>query len=119
VERDEKGIPRVNAVMQMDMRTATAHAMLCQCRYESMMADLMQSGAASSRQVKDFLLVGQRWDLDQTSRWISVETGSPGCCGSWLSGGKFYSPWGIDYFVFPYHLYTIGARISPSDDQPG
>ena len=56
--------------------------------------------------MKDFLLVGQRWNLDLTEPFDFS--------GDWESRlrldvaqrGEFYSPWGIDYFIFPRHLYT-------------
>ena len=51
-------------------------------------------------------MVGQRWNLDLTDPFDFN--------GDWESRlrlevarrGEFYSPWGIDYFIFPRHLYT-------------
>ena len=106
VERDEKGIPLVSAVMEI----GHAHSdspLLCYANADMiLMSDLLRAARQVSQQVKDFLLVGQRWDLDLTEPFDFN--------GDWESRlrldvekrGKFYSPWGIDFFVFPRHLYT-------------
>jgi hypothetical protein len=106
VERDEKGIPIVRSVMEI----GHAHSdspLLCYANADMiLMSDLLRAARQVSEQARDFLLVGQRWDLDQTE--------SLDFSGDWESRlrldvakrGKFYSPWGIDYFVFPRHLYA-------------
>jgi len=106
VERDEKGIPRVNAVMEIGHKHSDS-PMLCYANADMiLMSDLIRAARQVSEQARDFLVVGQRWDLDQTKPLDFS--------GDWESRlrldvaqrGKFYSPWGIDYFVFPRHLYN-------------
>jgi hypothetical protein len=71
-----------------------------------LMSDLAETARKVAAQVRDFLIVGQRWNLDLTELFDFS--------GDWESRlrsevnrrGEFYSPWGIDYFVFPRHLYT-------------
>jgi len=106
VERDEKGIPLVSAVMEI----GHAHSdspLLCYANADMiLMSDLSRAARQVSEQARDFLLVGQRWDLDVTAPLDFS--------GDWESRlrldtaqrGKYYSPWGIDYFVFPRHQYT-------------
>jgi hypothetical protein len=106
VARDEKGIPQVDAVMCIGHKNSDS-PILCYANADMiLLPDLLEATRQVSRQAKDFLLVGQRWDLDQT---VPLDFN-----GGWESRlrrdvaarGKFYSPWGIDYFVFPNHLYT-------------
>jgi len=106
VRRDEKGIPIVRSVMQAG-HTHSDSPLLCYANADMiLMSDLLRAARSVSEQARDFLLVGQRWDLDQTG---PLDFG-----GDWESRlrldvaqrGKFYSPWGIDYFVFPRQLYT-------------
>jgi hypothetical protein len=106
VKRDEKGIPQVNAVMEIGHKYS-ASPILCYANADMiLMSDMLRAVRQVNEQVKEFLLVGQRWDLDQTEPLDFS--------GDWESRlrldvaqrGKFYSPWGIDYFVFPRHLYT-------------
>ncbi len=106
VRRDEKGVPQVDAVMQIGHECSESR-MLCYANADMILtSDLINAAWRVSEQARDFLVVGQRWDLDQT--------GPLDFRGDWESRlrldvagrGKFYSPWGIDYFVFPRHLYT-------------
>jgi hypothetical protein len=106
VERDEKGIPLVSAVMEIGHKY-TDSPVLCYANADMLlMSDMVRAARTVSEQAEDFLFVGQRWNLDLP--------GPFDFSGDWESRlrlevarrGEFYSPWGIDYFVFPRHLYT-------------
>jgi hypothetical protein len=105
VERDGKGIPLVNAVMEIGHKYS-ATPLLCYANADMiLMSDAVKAARKVSEQVKDFLLVGQRWNLNLIEPYDFS--------GDWESRlrldvaqhGEFYSPWGIDYFFFPRHLY--------------
>jgi hypothetical protein len=106
VDRDEKGIPTVRSVMEIGHAHGVS-PLLCYANADMiLMSDLLRAARQVSEQARDFLLVGQRWDLNQTEPLDFS--------GDWESclrldvtkRGKFYLPWGIDYFVFPRCLYT-------------
>ncbi len=106
VKRDEKGIPLVSAVMELGHAMSTS-PVLCYANGDMMlMSDLVRAARTVTEQVHDYLLVGQRWNLDLAEPFNFD--------GDWESRlrlevaarGSFYSPWGIDYFIFPRHLYT-------------
>jgi hypothetical protein len=106
VKRDERGIPLVSAVMRIG-HTYSDSPLLCYANADMiLMSDTIKAARAVSEQVQDFLLVGQRWNLDLTENFDFS--------GDWESRlrldvaqrGEFYSPWGIDYFIFPRRLYT-------------
>jgi hypothetical protein len=106
VARDENGIPTVKSVMEIG-HTHSDSPLLCYANADMiLMSDLTRAARQVSEQARDFLLVGQRWDLALTE--------GLDFSGDWESRlrldvaqhGKFYSPWGIDYFVFPRSLYT-------------
>ncbi len=106
VERDEKGIPLVNSVMGIG-HACSDSPLLCYANADMLlMSDALTAARLVSEEVKDFLLVGQRWNMDLTAPFDFS--------GDWESRlrldvaqrGEFYSPWGIDYFIFPRHLYT-------------
>ena len=101
VERDEKGIPLVNSVMEIGHKYSDS-PVLCYANADMiLMSDLMRAARQVSEQASDFLVIGQRWDLDQKEPLDFS--------GDWESRlrldvaqrGKFYSPWGIDFFIFP------------------
>jgi hypothetical protein len=106
VRRDEKGIPLVDSVMEIG-HTASDSPLLCYANADMiLMSDLLRAARQVSEQACEFLIVGQRWNLDITEPYDFS--------GDWESRlrldvaqrGEFYSPWGIDYFVFPRQLYT-------------
>jgi len=105
VKRDENGIPLVNSVMEIG-HTESNSPMLCYANGDMiLMNDLVRAARRVSEQVRDFLLVGQRWNLDLTEPLDFS--------GDWESRlrlevarrGRYYTPWGIDYFIFPHHQY--------------
>jgi hypothetical protein len=112
VERDENGVPLVSAVMEIGHKYSDS-IVLCYANADMiLMSDVVDAARRVSEKVKDFLLVGQRWNLDLTRQFDFS--------GDWESRlrlyvaqhGSFYSPWGIDYFIFPRHLYTEVPNFS-------
>ena len=106
VERDEKSIPIVSSVMKI----GHAHSdspLLCYVNADMiLMSDMLRATRQVSHKVKDFLLVGQRWDLDLVEPFDFGGDWETRLRDEVAKRGKFYSPWGIDYFIFPRHLYT-------------
>jgi hypothetical protein len=106
VGRDGKGIPLVSSVMQVG-HTHSDSPLLCFANADMiLMSDLPRAAQQVSEQVGDFLMVGQRWNLDQTGPLDFNDDWESRLRLDVAQRGEFYSPWGIDYFVFPRHLYT-------------
>jgi hypothetical protein len=106
VQRDEKGIPLVSSVMEKG-HTFSDSPFLCYANADMLlMSDVLTATRQAAAQAKDFLLISQRWNLDLTvpfdfgAGWESRLRAEVG------QRGEFYSPWGIDYFVFPRHMYA-------------
>lgn len=106
VERDEKGIPLVNAVMETGHQQSDS-PMLCYANADMiLMSDVVEAARQVAAQVKDFLLVSQRWNLNLSEPVdFSVDWESR-LREEVATRGEFYSPWGIDFFIFPRHLFT-------------
>lgn len=106
VDCDEKGVPTVRSVM------AQGHAfgegsLLCYANADMiLMSDLLRAARQVAEQARDFLMVGQRWNLDVTEPLDFGEGWEEHLRADVERRGVFYSPWGIDYFVFPRHRYT-------------
>jgi hypothetical protein len=106
VERDDKGIPLVSAVMKIG-HSQTNSPLLCYANADMIvMSDLVRAARTVSEQAKDFLLVGQRWNLDLPEPFDFKDDWESRLRLDVAQRGEFYSPWGIDYFVFPRHLYS-------------
>lgn len=105
VSHDDQGVPLVSSVMEIG-HVFSESPILCYANADMiLMSDLVDAARNVAKQVKDFLLVGQRWNLDITEPiefsgdWQSRLRGEVSRCG------ELFSPWGIDYFVFPRQLY--------------
>lgn len=106
VARDEKGIPLVNAVMEIGHAFSDSPMLGYANADMILMSDAVEAARQASGQVKDFLLVGQRWNLDLTQAFDFSGDWEARLKHEVAKRGQFYSPWGIDYFLFPRHLYT-------------
>jgi hypothetical protein len=106
VARDGQGIPLVSAVMEIG-HTHTTTPMLCYANADMiLMSDAVEAARQAAAQVKDFLLVGQRWNLDLSEPFDFSGDWEARLRERVREDGEFYTPWGIDYFIFPRHLYT-------------
>lgn len=106
VERDEKGIPIVRSVMEIGHAYSDS-SLLCYANADMiLMSDMLAAAHRVSAQIKDFLLVGQRWNLDLTEPLDFSGDWEARLRENVARRGIFCTPWGIDYFVFPRHLYT-------------
>jgi hypothetical protein len=106
VERDDKGIPTVKSVMEISHAYSDSPVLAYTNADMILMSDLPQAARRVSEQARNFLLVGQRWDLDVIEPLDFSHDWESRLRLDVAQRGKFYSPWGIDYFVFPRCLYT-------------
>ncbi len=106
VERDEQGVPLVSSVLAMG-HSHSDSPILCYANADMiLMSDLIEAARNVAGQKKDFLLVGQRWNLALTEPFDFNGDWESRLRGEVAKNGGLFSPWGIDYFVFPRHLYT-------------
>lgn len=106
VKRNEKGIPLVNSVMEIG-HAGSDSPFLCYANADMiLMTDLIRAARQVSVQVKDFLLVGQRWNLDLNEPFDFNLDWETRLRNEVVRRGRLNTPWAIDYFIFPHHLYT-------------
>jgi hypothetical protein len=106
VARDDKGVPTVKSVMEMGHQYSDS-PLLCYANADMiLMSDLVRAARQVAAQTADFLMVGQRWDLDLPQPYDFSGDWESRLRGDVEQRGEFYTPWGVDYFVFPRHLYT-------------
>ena len=106
VKRDQKGIPLVSSVMEI----GHAHGdspLLCYANADMiLMSDLVNGARLVKEQAQDFLIVGQRWDLDLYEIFDFNGDWENRLREEVMKRGVYHSPWGIDFFIFPRQLYT-------------
>ena len=106
VDRDDKGVPTVKSVMAVGHAFSTS-PLLCYANADMiLMSDMVRAARQVAAQKKDFLMVGQRWDLDLPELLDFSDDWEARLRADVARRGEFYTPWGIDYFVFPRQLYT-------------
>lgn len=70
-----------------------------------LLPDFIETARAAAQQRKDFLLVGQRWDLDVTEPLEFPAGWETTLCEWTRTHGKLHSPGGSDYFIYPRDAY--------------
>lgn len=106
VKRDEQGVPLVSSVMEIG-HSYSDSPMLCYTNADMiLMSDLVDAARKVAVLKRDFLLIGQRWNLNLKDLFDFSGDWESRLRGEVSRNGVLFSPWGIDYFVFPRHLYT-------------
>ena len=105
VHRNEKGTPLVNSIFDLARQGCDSPLLVYVNADILLLPDILEAAQQVSDHVDDFLVVGQRWDLDV----LKPLDFSPG----WdlrlredaLQNGRLHLPAGSDYFVFPRALF--------------
>ncbi len=106
VERNEWGTPLIPSLFALARRYSEAPLLAYVNADMLFLPDFVRAARSVAAQAENFLLVGQRWDLDVTAPLDF----SPG----WEARlrervrrqGRLHPPAGSDYFVFPRHAFT-------------
>jgi hypothetical protein len=101
VARNKEGTPLVSSIFQLARQNSDSPVLAYVNADMILLSDFVEAARQISRQVEQFLLVGQRWDL--------VITTPLDFSGDWESHlrqlnrdrGELYPPLGSDYFIFP------------------
>jgi hypothetical protein len=103
IARNPLGTPLINSVFA-EVERAARNPLLC---YVNADIILLQNFVAAVQAIRfrDFLLVGQRWDLEisQPIRY-EAEDWEENLQKHVRESGSLHPPTGIDYFVFPRHM---------------
>lgn len=106
VERNEKGTPLVSSIFEL-ARVACNSPLLIYVNADILLLpDIVEASCQIAGQASEFLVVGQRWDLDVRAR-LDFSTGwEQHLQGDVSSRGGLHLPAGSDYFIFPRQLFT-------------
>ncbi|MDH5506289.1 MAG: hypothetical protein OEZ02_03635 [Anaerolineae bacterium] len=103
---NELGTPLVSSIFEL-ARQASDSPLLAYVNADILLLpEFVESARQVAVQAEQFLLVGQRWDLD-VSQPLDFGEGWPQRLRAEVqSRGKLHVPAGSDYFVFPRELFT-------------
>jgi len=106
VDRDENGVPLVSSVMEKG-HVCSGTPFLCYANADMiLMSDTLKATHQVAAQAENFLMVSQRWNLDIEDPIDFTGDWETRLRRDVRKRGKFYTPWGVDYFVFPRHMYA-------------
>jgi hypothetical protein len=106
IVRNDKGTPLVSSIFAL-ARQASHSPLLCYANADMiLMPDLVTAARQVQAQRARFLVVGQRWNLDITAPLEFTPGWEAELRYQAITRGEFYTPWGVDYFVFPREQYS-------------
>lgn len=106
VQRNSSGTPLVSSIFQMAREASSSPVLVYVNADVIFFPQMVETIKAVARQEKEFLLVGQRWDLD-----LRESIDFSGNWNEWLnqkiaSRGRLHPRGGSDYFVFPRDCFS-------------
>jgi len=105
VERNEEGTPLISSIFQL-ASSESHHPFLCYANADILLfEDLIDAVQHISSQFNDFLILGQRWDLDLERELTFGNGWQRRLMEEVQSRGRRHPPMGSDYFIFRKDLF--------------
>jgi hypothetical protein len=102
----QNGLPLISGMFDTARQVSDAPLLAYVNADIILLPDFAQAAYRVAEQVEDFLLVGQRWNLDVTEQ-IDFSPGYEDRLRAWVQeAGSLFTLKASDYFVFPRHLFT-------------
>ena len=105
VRRSEQGTPVVSSIFDL-ARQASQSPLLAYVNADIIfLPDLVSGTRLVTEHAAQFLLVGQRWDLDLNQLYAFLDGWEQSLRWEVQQRGQLHAPAGSDYFVFPRQLF--------------
>ena len=105
VDRNEKGTPLVNSIFDLARQACDSPLLVYVNADILLLPDILEAAKQVSDQVDDFLIVGQRWDLDVRRPLDFSPDWDQRLRDEAQENGRLHLPAGSDYFVYPRALF--------------
>lgn len=106
VERNASGTPLVSSMFDLARRNSSSPLLACVNADILLMPDVLQGALDVAKQARQFLIVGQRWDLEVREP-LEFAPGWPERLRERARAqGKLHRASGSDYFIFPRDCFT-------------
>jgi hypothetical protein len=111
VRRNSSGTPLVSSIFSLARQASSSPILIYTNGDMLFLPDIITACRQVTQLVKDYLIIGQRWDLDVPQLLDFSTVGSTD--NNWDSRlrqevrrrGELHLPAGSDYFIFPRHLF--------------
>lgn len=106
VQRNAGGTPLVSSMFDLARQNSRSPLLACVNADILLMPDFVENALRAAQQADQFLMVGQRWDLNVTEL-IEYSAGWPERLRQQaVAEGKLHRASGSDYFIFPRNCFT-------------
>ena len=106
VQRNEVGTPLVSSIFELARAESTSSLLVYVNADILLLPDIVDGAHKVADLAQDFLVVGQRWDLDMQTELEFTPGWEKHLRDDVLSRGRLHLPAGSDYFIFPRNLFT-------------
>lgn len=106
VQRNESGTPLVKSIFRLARQASESPLLVYVNADILLLPDLIEASRQISGQAQEFLVVGQRWDLDVRNPIDYSPGWEKHLHDEVRSRGKKHLPAGSDYFIFPRQLFS-------------
>ncbi len=107
VARNASGTPLINDLFRLARENSHSPLLAYVNADILLLSDFVESAQRALAQTKEFLLVGQRWDLDVRENLDFHPAWQEGLRARTQKEGKFHPPAGSDYFIFPRNCFQV------------
>jgi hypothetical protein len=101
VARNANGTPLISSMVQLAREASTSPLLAIVNADILLMPDFVRAAQAVARQARQFLMVGQRWDLDVRERLAFPVDWPAQLHQRAIREGRLHRASGSDYFIFP------------------
>lgn len=106
IDRNEYGTPFVNSIFQVAQERAT-YPIVCYVNSDIiLMSDFIRAVQTVAAQMRRFLVLGQRTDIEINKAWPFAADWEAGLKSLLAQKGTLHPASGIDFFCFPRGMYT-------------
>jgi hypothetical protein len=112
VSRNNQGTPLVSSIFELARQNSTSPLMAYVNADILLTPEFISLAKQVSSQVKEFLIVGQRWDLDVKQALDFNQDWIMRLLFDVKTRGRLHPPGGSDYFIFPRDCYTEVPRFA-------
>ena len=106
IKRNERGTPLINSIFDLARQNSQAELLAYLNADILVLPDFIEAARQTARQLQEFLLIGQRWDLDVRQRLDFSHGWETRLRADVQQRGRLHLPAGSDYFIFPKTLLT-------------
>jgi hypothetical protein len=106
VECNDQGTPLVSSMFNLARQNSSAPLLCCVNADILLLPEIISMSLRAHAQAKEFLMVGQRWDLEVLEAWDFSQGWDERLRQAARQHGRLHKATGSDYFIFPRECFA-------------